>query len=141
MWIFVVDQNGTPGHPTRRTDWVRKQLRRNRARLIGGGHSGKPPVLVLLFQEFDPGKTVHRRFLATLDPGFRNLGYAVSELLPDGALRVLVYGALTARTPEIRALMDERRMYRRSRRHHRRANVKRKGRTPKCRPPPLREPG
>lgn len=135
MWIFVVDQNGTPGHPTRRTDWVRKQLRRNRARLIGGGHSGKPPVLVLRERRFDPVRTVDRQFAMTLQPGFRQIGFAVTESLPEGSLRVLLQGSLEARTPDIRGLMDERRLYRRSRRYHRRANVKRKGRTPKCRPP------
>ena len=133
--VFVVDRYHRPGHPTRRMDWVRKQLQHNRARLIGGGRSGRPPVLMLLFQEFDLGKTVDRRFPVTLDPGFRNLGYAVSELLPDGTLRVLLLGTLTARTPDIRGLMDERRMYRRARRNHRRENVLKKGRHAKHRPP------
>ena len=135
MLVFVMDQYGRPGHPTRRMDWVRKQLKRKRAKLVGGGISGKPAVLVLREQSFDRSKTVKRRFYVTLDTGFRNIGYAVCELLPDGTLRVLLKGTLTARTPDIRGLMDERAMYRRSRRHHRRANVKKKGWTAKHRPP------
>ena len=47
MLVFVLDKAGQPGHPTHRADWVRKQLRRKQAQLIGGGASGKPPVLVL----------------------------------------------------------------------------------------------
>ncbi len=135
MFVFVMDQYGRPGHPTRRMDWVRKQLKRKRAKLVGGGISGKPAVLVLRERCFDRSKTVKRRFFVTLDTGFRNVGYAISELLADGTLRVLLQGTLTARTPDIRGLMDERKMYRRSRRYHRRANVKKKGQTAKHRPP------
>ncbi len=135
MFVFVMDQHGRPGHPTRRMDWVRKQLKRKRAKLVGGGVSGKPAVLVLREQSFYRSKTVKRRFFVTLDTGFRNVGYAVTELLEDGMLRVLLKGTLTARTPDIRGLMDERAMYRRSRRYHRRANVKKKGQTAKHRPP------
>lgn len=135
MFVFVMDQYGRPGHPTRRMDWVRKQLKRKRGKIVGGGISGKPAVLVLREQSFDRSKTVKRRFFVTLDTGFRNVGYAVTELLEDGTLRVLLKGTLMARTPDIRGLMDERKMYRRSRRYHRRANVKKKGRTAKHRPP------
>ncbi|OFC35556.1 hypothetical protein BAE29_15510 [Acidithiobacillus caldus] len=135
MFVFVMDQYGRPGHPTRRMDWVRKQLKRKRGKIVGGGISRKPAVLVLREQSFDRRKTVKRRFFVTLDTGFRNIGYAVTELLADSTLRVLLKGTLTARTPELRGLMDERKMYRRSRRYHRRANVKKKGQTPKHRPP------
>ncbi|MHB8365566.1 MAG: RRXRR domain-containing protein [Acidithiobacillus sp.] len=135
MVVFVIDQYGRPGHPTRRMDWVRKQLKHKRGKIVGGGISGKPAVLVLREQSFDRSKTVKRRFFVTLDTGFRNVGYAVTELLEDGTLRVLLKGTLTARTPDIRGLMDERKMYRNSRRYHRRANVKKKGQTAKHRPP------
>lgn len=135
MLVFVMDQYGRPGHPTRRMDWVRKQVKRKRGKIVGGGISGKPAVLVLHERSFERSKTVKRRFFVTLDTGFRNAGYAVSELLADGTLRVLLKGTLTARTPDIRGLMDERAMYRNSRRYHRRANVKKKGRTAKHRPP------
>lgn len=102
-------------------------MKHKRAKLVGGGISGKPAVLVLRERSFERSKTVKRRFFATLDTGFRNIGYAVSEILADGTLRVLLKGTLTARTPDIRGLMDEMAMYRRSRRGHRRENVKKKG--------------
>ncbi|HYW76629.1 MAG TPA: RRXRR domain-containing protein, partial [Gammaproteobacteria bacterium] len=92
MLVFVVDSEGRPGHPTRRADWVRKQLRRKRARLIGGGASGKPPVLVLRQRVFEPEKTVDRRFVVTLDTGFRYIGFCVGEVTADGTLRVLLRG-------------------------------------------------
>ena len=135
MLVFVVDSEGRSGHPTRRADWVRKQLRRKRARLIGGGASGKPPVLVLRHRVFEPEKTVDRRFVVTLDTGFRYIGFCVGEVTADGTLRVLLRGVLTTRTPDIRAAMDERRMHRRARRYRRRANIIRKRRTAKHRPP------
>lgn len=135
MLVFVVDRYGAAGHPTRRMDWVRKQLQRKRARMVGGGVSGKPAVLVLLDQAFDLAKTVHRRFVQALVPGSRKIGFAVAEVLRAGALRVLLQGELQARTADIRKLMDDLRMNRRSRRSHRRENVKRKGWVAKCRPP------
>ncbi|MEB8488164.1 MULTISPECIES: RRXRR domain-containing protein [Acidithiobacillus] len=135
MLVFVMDQYDRPGHPTRRLDWVRKQVKRKWAKIVGGGISGKPAVLVLRERSFDRSKTVKRRFFAALDTGFLNVGYAVTELLADGTLGVLLKGTLNARTPDIRGLMDERRMYRRARRYHRRLNVKKKGQTPKSRPP------
>lgn len=133
MFVFVVDNQGSPGHPTRRLDWVRKCLRRKRARLIGGGVSGKPPVLILQERTFDPCATVERRFVVTLDTGFRHIGFVVAERLSDGTLRVLLMGALHARTPDIRGLMDERKGARRNRRYLRRARTK--SGTPKHRPP------
>lgn len=100
MFVFVMDQYGRPGHPTRRMGWVRKQLKRKRAKLVGGGISGKPAVLVLREQSFDRSKNVKRRFFVTLDTGFRNVGYAVTELLVDGTLRVLLKGTLAARAAQ-----------------------------------------
>ncbi len=135
MFVFVMDQYGRPGHPTRRMDWVRKQVKHQRGKIVGGGISGKPAVLVLRERSFDRNKTVKRRFYVTLDTGYRNVGYAVTELLEDGTLRVLLKGTLAARTPDIRGLMDERAMYRNARRYLRRKNVKKKGQTAKHRPP------
>jgi len=135
LLVFVLDKAGQPGHPTHRADWVRKQLRRKQAQLIGGGASGKPPVLVLNNRVLDSNQTVDRRFVVTLDTGFRYIGFCVGEVTADGTLRVLLRGVLTTRTPGIRAAMDERRMYRHARRYRRRANIIRQGRTAKHRPP------
>ncbi len=133
--VFVVDAYGKPGHPTRRMDWVRKVLRRKQGRIIGGGISGKPAVLVLRDRHFDSGRTVKRKFVVSLDTGYRNIGFALSEIRMDGSLQVFLLGTLTSRTPEIRDLMDERRSYRRGRRNHRRENLLKKGFTAKQRPP------
>ncbi|MCE5360555.1 MAG: RRXRR domain-containing protein [Acidithiobacillus sp.] len=133
--VFVVDAYGKAGHPTQRMDWVRKILHRKQGRMMGGGISGKPAVLVLRDRHFDFGKTVQRNFIAALDTGYRNIGFALSELRVDGTLQVFLLGTLTSRTPAIRALMDERRRHRRLRRYHRRANVRQKGLIAKHRPP------
>lgn len=103
--------------------------------MVGGGASGKPPVLVLTGVVFNPDSTVVRRFFVTEDTGFRCIGYAVTERLADATLRVLAMGTLSARTSEIRDLMDERAMYRRGRRYRRRKNILDQGKTAKYRPP------
>jgi len=133
--VFVVDAYGKAGHPTQRMDWVRKILRRNQGRMIGGGISGKPAVLVLRDRHFDFGKTVQRNFVAALDTGYRNIGFSLSELRADETLQVFLLGTLASRTPAIRAMMDERRRHRRLRRYRRRANVRQKGLIAKHRPP------
>ncbi|MBU2782324.1 HNH endonuclease [Acidithiobacillus caldus] len=133
--VFVVDAYGKAGHPTRRMDWVRKILRRKQGRIIGGGISGKPAVLVLRGRHLDFGKTVQRKFIVALDTGYRNIGFSLSELRVDKTLQVFLLGILTSRTPAIRALMDERRRYRRLRRYHRRINVREQGWIAKHRPP------
>ena len=126
MYYFVIDSNGKPGHPTRKAAWVSKMLRLRRARLIGGARYGRPPVVVLSGQVFDAARTVRRRFIISLDPGYRHIGFAVSELLRDGTLKVWVWGQLDSRTADIRGLMDERRMYRGNRRYRRREKALRK---------------
>ncbi|SMH64786.1 protein of unknown function [Acidithiobacillus ferrivorans] len=50
-------------------DWVRKKLKRKRGKIVGGGISGKPAVLMLREQSFDRSKTVKRRFFVTLVRG------------------------------------------------------------------------
>ena len=63
MLVFVMDQYGRPGHPTRRMDWVRKQLKRKRAKLVGGGISGNPAVLVLRERSFEEAKPSNDGFM------------------------------------------------------------------------------
>lgn len=125
MLVFTLDKEGKPGHPTRRADLVSKLVTRRKARIWGGGRSGKPPVVQFLDRTFDPSETVERRFLVFLDPGFAHVGFAVCEVNGDKIV-VLLYGVLLCRTPLIRALMDERRMSRRHRRYCRRARMKRR---------------
>lgn len=125
MFAFTVDKNGNPGHPTRRFDMIRKLLKRGRCRIIGGGASGKPPVVIFYDREFDAEKTVDRRFVTSIDPGYRYIGYAVCEIIGD-RLVVLIRGELETRTPDIRRLMDRRRMYRRQRRYLQRKRMRRK---------------
>ena len=91
--IPVIDKHGTPGHPTKRFDMIRKLRKRNKARIIGGGASGKPPVVMLLHKEFDSTQTIARRYIISIDPGYTHIGFAVCELI-DGKLRVIARGIL-----------------------------------------------
>jgi hypothetical protein len=116
MWIFTADKNGNPGHPTRRFAMIRKLRKQGRVRIIGGGASGKPPVAVFLDREFDCSKTVNRRLVIALDPGYRHIGLTVCEP-KDGKLTVYGKGILETRVPEIKEMMTERRGYRRLRRY------------------------
>ncbi|RDV83919.1 RRXRR domain-containing protein [Ammonifex thiophilus] len=114
--VFTVDKNGRPGHPTRRYDMIRKLRKRGKARIVGGGASGKPPVVIFLDREFDYSRTVGRKLVVALDPGYRYIGFAVCE--PRGR-ELIVYcrGVLHTRIPEIKGLMGERRAHRRFRRY------------------------
>ena len=47
---FTVDRLGNPGHPTRRFDQIRKLKKRRQIRIIGGGVSGKPTVVLFLLR-------------------------------------------------------------------------------------------
>ncbi|ACM61540.1 HNH endonuclease [Caldicellulosiruptor bescii] len=124
MVIFTVDKHGRPGHPTRRFDMVRKLVKQGRAKIIGGGASGKPPVVMFLDREFDYSKTIERRLFVVLDPGYHHIGFAVCELR-WGVLIVYCIGVLETRIPEIKDLMTKRRGYRRNRRYHSRCRKKR----------------
>lgn len=114
--IFTVDRNGNPGHPTRRFDMIRKLRKRGRVRIVGGGASGKPPVAIFLDREFDYLRTVGRKLVIALDPGYRYIGFAVCEPR-DGELAVYCRGVLHTRIPEIKGLMTDRRSFRRFRRY------------------------
>lgn len=120
MLIATKDKNGNPGHPTRKADMVFRLVRRKRARLIGGGF--KPLCVQFLDREFDLARTVPRRFTLIVWPGFRKIRY----VLFDGA-DLIDRGILETRTPEIRKLIEERKMYRRRRRYLERKKRERKG--------------
>ncbi len=120
MLVGTRDRCGNPGHPTRKWDMVTRLVRRGRARIWGGG--SRPPVVTFLDREFDPGKTVDRRFTVIVWPGYRSASYAVL----DGSNLVL-RGDCELRIPEIRRKMDERRQARRFRRSLERARRKKKG--------------
>jgi len=124
MLLFTIDRNGRPGHPTRRFDMIRKLVKQGRAKIIGGGTSGKPPVAMFLDREFDYSKTVSRKLIIVLDPGYQCIGFAICELK---GRKVIVYciGVLETRIPEIKELMAERRTHRRNRRYYSRCKKRR----------------
>ncbi|MDI6813302.1 MAG: RRXRR domain-containing protein [Desulfitobacteriaceae bacterium] len=122
--LFTVDKNGNPGHPTKRFNMIRKLRKRGKVRIVGGGASGKPPVVVFLDREFDYSRTVGRKLVVALDPGYRYIGFAVCEP-KDGDLVVYCRGVLRTRIPEIKELMSGRRSFRRFRRYLARYKKKR----------------
>lgn len=114
--ILTVDRNGNPGHPTKRFDMIRKLRKRGRLRIVGGGASGKPPVVVFLDRDFDYSRTVGRKLVIALDPGYRYIGFSVCEPM-DGELVIYCRGVLHTRIPEIKGLLTDRRSHRRFRRY------------------------
>ncbi|MEW6410067.1 MAG: RRXRR domain-containing protein [Nitrospirota bacterium] len=116
MLVFTKDRLGNSGHPTKRFDQIRKLLKKKQIRIIGGGASKKPVVVVFLNKEFDLERTVNRRFAQVITPGYNTIGFAVCEI-KGATLIVLCRGRLKTRTPDIRGLMQERRSYRRLRRY------------------------
>jgi hypothetical protein len=121
---FTVDRLGNPGHPTRRFDQIRKLKKRRQIRIIGGGVSGKPTVVLFFFKSFDTDRTVSRRFVRVIDPGYQRIGFAVCEIIGT-KLVVLMDGNLESRIEAIRGLMQQRKGYRRSRRHIARFKMRR----------------
>jgi 5-methylcytosine-specific restriction endonuclease McrA len=122
--IWTADRNGNAGHPTKRFDLVRKLRKQGKIKIIGGGGSGKPPVVVFLSKEFDFTKTTEKRFLIALDPGYRYIGFAVCEVR-DGKLIVFCKGTLETRISDIKLSMTKRRSYRKRRRNLSRYKKKR----------------
>lgn len=122
--MLTADKNGSPGHPTKRFDLIRKLRKKGEVRIVGGAASGKPPVAVFLKREFDPAKMTERKFLVVLDPGYCYIGFVVCEV-KNGKLIVYGKGTLETRISGIKLLMTERRAYRRFRRHLSRGRKKR----------------
>lgn len=115
MLVFTKDRHGNHGHPTRRFDQIRKLLKQKRVKIIGGGASGKPIVVVFLFKKFDADKTIGRQFIRVIDPGYRNIGFAICEV-KEKTLVVMQRGSMVTRIADIKGLMQERMMHRRHRR-------------------------
>ena len=127
MILFTMDSKGKAGHPTRRYQMARKLCKKGKARILGGGLSGKAPILHYLTRIFDPQKTVSRHFYLALDPGFRHTGWVLAEKRHD-TLDVLFWGVLSSISYLIKKKLEERRSYRRKRRSHRRQRMKKRSR-------------
>jgi 5-methylcytosine-specific restriction endonuclease McrA len=124
MILFTADREGNPGHPTRRFDMIRKLRKNRRVKIIEGGISGKPPIAIFLDREFDYSKTVDRKLIIALDPGYNYIGFAVCEV-KNGELIIYSRGTLQNRISEIKKLMTERRSHRRNRRYYARYKKRR----------------
>jgi len=122
--IFTIDKNGNPGHPTKRFDLIRKLRKQRKVRIIGGGASGKPPVAIFLDREFDASRTIDRKHIIALDPGYSYIGFAVCEIM-NGKLVIYCRGILQTRISDIKGLMSDRRSHRRRRRYLSRFKQKR----------------
>jgi 5-methylcytosine-specific restriction endonuclease McrA len=114
--VFTRDRLGVAGHPTKRVDMVRKLLKRKQVRITGGGLSGKPVVVVFLNKEFDPDRTVDRKFINIIDPRYSRIGFAVCEVT-GSRLVVLYKGDMETFISDIKSRITERRSYRRMRRY------------------------
>ena len=122
--FLTVDRNGTPGHPTKRMEQVHKLRKRGQARLTGGGLSGTPVIVQFLTKTFDSGKTVSRKFVRVIDPGYEKAGYAVCEVAGT-TLKVLLRGDFGMADIHIRGGMQDRKAARRARRSSCRFKAKR----------------
>ena len=123
MYYFVMDSRNQLGHPTRRVDYIRKELTRGRARIIRNYSNVK--LVQLLCKTFNPSETVNAKIILGLDPGWKHIGFAILKIF-RGKYSILVRGVADIRSEEIKKLLKERKMYRQARRRHRRVNVKRK---------------
>lgn len=129
--IFLVDKNKHPLHPTTKYDMIRRWRKQGLARILKVVNK---VVIVQVYKEFDKSKTIDCEFRIGIDPGYNNIGYILHKIYNNKITRLLV-GQVNLRTSEITKLLQERKMFRNSRRHNRRKNVLRRFHSVKFRKP------
>jgi 5-methylcytosine-specific restriction endonuclease McrA len=115
MYIFLVDKDRQPLYPTQRMDMIAKWLRKGQARYL---RSNK---VLQVFKKFKYKTIAHVKYNIGVDPGYTNIGYSVTKVnTKTNKIVVLVTGTFIINTKDIKKLIAERKMYRNSRRKHRR---------------------
>jgi len=122
MVIYLVDGKNNPLHPTKKLDMIRRWIKQNKAEIA---KLSENIILIQVFKIFDKSKTINCEFRIGIDPGYKNIGFALFKIYKDSITK-LFSGEVNTRTSEVTKLLLERKMYRNSRRYYRRKNVKRK---------------
>jgi len=122
--IYIVDARNNIGHPTRKHDMIGRLIRRGRAKIVK--HLNKDIMIVqILNKVFDSSKTIDCEFRIGIDPGYKNIGFAVFKIYKN-TITKLFTGEAQLRTSKIKERLDEKRMYRKNRRYLSRKYVKKK---------------
>jgi hypothetical protein len=129
MIVFVRDSRNRVLSPTTKMDWVKKQLKSNKARHI----KGRLLLIQLNYPVISTTRDTDTYYTIGLDSGYKNVGFSIFKISKNNISKLFA-GEVTLRTEEIRDLLQERKMYRNIRRRNRRLKSKRTN-TPKFRHP------
>lgn len=132
MLIFTVDARNRIGHPMKKFDMIGRLLRKQKVKIVK--RYGEVILVRFLDRYFNESKTIDCEFRIGIDPGYKNIGFAVFKICKNVIMQ-LFSGEVVTRTSDVTGLLSERRMYRQKRRYNRRKNVKRKFKSIKFRKP------
>ena len=118
MIIFVRDSRNKILYPTIKEAWANKMVRKKKARWLRRG----VVTLQLLYPVLDNPRDTKSYFALGLDSGYKNIGYCLCKVRGNKVL-ILLKGEALLRTEEIKELLTERKMYRQSKRRHRRSRA------------------
>ena len=91
-------------------------------------------VVQILDKVFKKSETIDCEFRIGIDPGYQHIGFALYKIFNNKIIKLLA-GELETRTSKVKENLDDKRMYRRKRRHNNRKKVKRKFGTAKFKHP------
>ena len=115
MLIFVIDSRNKPLYPTTKEGWAETIVKRGKAKWI----RKRIIILKLSYPINNTPRDQESYFSIGIDTGYKNIGYCVYKITGT-KVQKLFFGEAVLRTPEIKELLSERKMYRQARRRHRR---------------------
>ena len=118
IMYFIIDGRNRIQHPTIKSDMICRWLKSGKAKKLANN-------LVRVTKVFNQAKTVKCQFKVGIDPGYKNIGFAVFKIYKN-KIQEILSGTVVTRTPQITELVKERKMYRRNRRCNHRKNILRK---------------
>ena len=119
MLIFVKDSRNKALYPTTKVDWAEKLVKRGQAKWI----RKKVIILQLNYVVKESPRDKISYFVLGLDTGYKNIGFCLLKVSANGTQKI-ISGEAQLRTDEIKELLSERKMYRNTRRGHRRIKSK-----------------
>jgi len=115
MLIFVIDSRNKPLYPTTKEKWAKTIVKQGKAKWI----RKRIIILKLAYPVNEPPRDQESYFSIGIDTGYKNIGYCIYKITGT-KVQKLFFGEAVLRTPEIKELLSERKMFRQAKRRHRR---------------------
>lgn len=115
MIIFVRDSRNRVLAPTVRRKWVSKMIQKGKAKFI----KGRLLTIQLTYPVFDAPRDKDTLYSIGIDSGYKYIGFTVVKVSKNTISKIFT-GEVELRTEDIKKLLEERKMYRQSRRRNRR---------------------